>query len=92
MNLPQRPTIQVTLSSDEFEDLARELAIDRQVRLFPQEQTPMIREFITSLWEDGNSPTDKKQRDDYRRDANVALNFLVALQQSKRGKKKKKQK
>lgn len=87
MKLPQRPQIQVSLSSDEFETLAKELAIDRQVRMFPKEQEPMIREFIGNLWEDGNSPTDQKQREDYRRDAQVAINYLLSVQLFKRNKK-----
>ena len=90
MKLPQRPSIQISLSSDEFESLARELAIDRQVRMFPKEQEPLIREFITNLWEDGNSPTDKKQREDYRRDAQVAINYLLSVQLFKRNKRSKK--
>ena len=90
MKLPQRPSIQISLSSDEFESLARELAIDRQVRMFPKEQEPLIREFITNLWEDGNSPTDKKQREDYRRDAQVAINYLLSVQLFKRNKRNRK--
>jgi len=56
--------------------IAREIAIDRQIRMLPESAHATARKVIEQLWDKGTSKTDNSQRENYLRDVDVVCRML----------------